>query len=226
MRRLRAEMLTATSIVMPCRCHTASCASVWSSTQSVSGSIRPVDSAISRKSAGTSKPARRVLPPQQRLDAHDPVGLELELGLVVQHELVGADRVAELADQREPGRAEVRKVGGVLEDRLVRLLGRVHREVGPLEQLGDLGAVDRPERDADARLRAHGDAGDVDVGREHLQHPLEDRAGGRRVDTGQHEAELVAARGGRPCRPGATLPRCGPRCGRGSRRRCGVRACR
>ena len=52
-----------------------------------------------------------MLPSQQGLDAHDAVGLEIELGLVVQHELVGGDGVAQLADQRESRRAEVREVG-------------------------------------------------------------------------------------------------------------------
>ena len=75
----------------------------------------------------------------------------------------------------------------------MRLLGRVHREVGALEQIGDLGAVDRPERDADARLRADRHPRDVDVGRERVQHAVEDRPGVLGVDTGQNEPEFVPA---------------------------------
>ena len=162
--------------------------------------MRPVDSAISRNSAGEQEAPRRVLPAQQRLDAAHPVGAQVELRLVVQDELVGADGVAQLAHEREPLRAEVREVGRVLEHRLVRLLGRVHREVGALEEVVDLGAVGRPERDADAGFRADRHARHVDVGREGALHPVEHDPRARGIDARQHERRTRRRRAARACR--------------------------
>ena len=143
---------------------------------------------------------RRVLPAQQRLDAVHAVGTQVELRLVVQHELVGADGVAELAHEREPLRTEVREVGRVLEHRLVRLLRRVHREVGALEEIVDLGAVGRPEGDADAGLGADRHARHVDVGRERALHAVEHDPRARRDRRPAARGRTRRRRAGRACR--------------------------
>jgi hypothetical protein len=53
------------------------------------------------------QPVLGVLPAHERLDRRDPVVAEIELGLVVQQQLAGVDRGAELVRQAQPGRAAV-----------------------------------------------------------------------------------------------------------------------
>ena len=167
-----------------------------------------------------------MLPTQECFGAAYPVDPEVELGLVVQHELVRRDGVPELADQREALGAEMREVGGVLEHGLVCFLGGVHREIRALEEVVDLGAVRRPERDPDARFRAHGNAGDVDVGGQRLLHAFEDDARARGIDAGEDEPELVASEPGEGVAGAEHLADGVRRCGRGTSRRCGGRGSR
>ena len=51
---------------------------------------------------GREQPAPRVLPAHERLDAARRAARQVGLGLVVQDELAGVDRVAQLAHEREP----------------------------------------------------------------------------------------------------------------------------
>ena len=84
--------------------------------------------------AGLEQPSLRVLPADERLDAMDAAGCELRLGLVVQDELPGLDRVVQLAHQGQlvaavlVSRGQVDLVAGPLALRLV------HRHVGALQE--------------------------------------------------------------------------------------------
>ena len=71
-------------------------------TYRVSRSIKPLRSAAGMKSSGLEEPARRMLPAQERLDTADPAGRELHLRLVVDDELVPLERLAQIADERQP----------------------------------------------------------------------------------------------------------------------------
>jgi hypothetical protein len=69
----------------------------------------------------------------------------------------------------------------------------VHREVGALHELGD--SVPSTGQKAMPMLAPEltGTPGDIHVGGQVSEHPVEDRAGERGVDVRQHEPELVAA---------------------------------
>src|SRR3954451_10625565 len=104
--------------------------------------------------------ALRMVPAYERLDVADGARLHRELRLIVQDELVGPDRVAQLADEREAlarVAVAVALVEGVAASRRLRL---VHRDVGALQERLGVIAMLREERDADARADAHVDAVD------------------------------------------------------------------
>src|SRR5207248_11231193 len=97
------------------------------------------------------------------------------------------------------GHAELAQVplGGlhvVYGDAEVPALGRVHRDVGVLQQFGAVAAVQRVHRYADAAADVH--RGTVQVGRalQHGQQPLGHLPRlGRGADVRQYHRELVAA---------------------------------
>ena len=72
------------------------------STNCVKGPIRSVCSASVMKSPGGTWPKGRVLPPQQRLHRVRRTVAETSQRLVVDLQLIGADRVRQLAEQTEP----------------------------------------------------------------------------------------------------------------------------
>ena len=142
---------------------------------------------------GREQPAPRVLPAHERLDAGDGPARQVGLRLVVQDELAVVDRVAQLADEREPlaavvvARRQVDLVAGA------HPLGLVHRDVGALQQPDRVGRVLGVERDADARVDVDGDVLDVERALERV--PQAQPRGARRglVAGREHERELVAA---------------------------------
>ena len=84
--------------------------------------------------AGAEQPALGVLPAHERLDAAHGARPQLGLRLVVQDELAGLERGAELADEREPLAAVVVAAGEVDLVAGAHALGLVHRDVGALQQ--------------------------------------------------------------------------------------------
>ena len=91
-----------------------------------------------------------MIPAHERLGAGDLAGLEVELGLVVDDDLAGLDRVGQLADQREAGARVAVARGAVDLVADAAGLGRVHGDVGALHQRLDVAAVLGEHRDADA----------------------------------------------------------------------------
>ena len=99
-----------------------------------------------------------VLPAHERLEAAEPAGRHLDLGLEVQLELAARDPGAQLAEQDEAVAAVVVALLAVGRDAHAVALGLVHRDVGALEQLDRRGGVPGEEREADARVDLDRDA--------------------------------------------------------------------
>ena len=146
---------------------------------------------------GREHAARRVPPPHERLGAPHPTRGQLDDRLEVHLERVFRDRLAQFGGEGEALGAVVVAPRRVHLARGVRLLGGVHRDVGPLQQRRGVVPVVRVERDADAAVDLEGEAVDRvrpgDTGEEVLGlRPRDVRAG----DAGQQQRELVAAEAG------------------------------
>ena len=136
----------------------------------------------------------RVLPAHQRLDADDPLGDDVDLRLVVEDQLAGADRRAQLAEQLQPLRRVGVALGRVRLDAGARALGVVHRDVGALDERVHVGAVLRAVGDADARVEHRHDAVERErAGQRVLQAPGQLGRQAAVRDPAQEHRELVAA---------------------------------
>ncbi len=120
---------------------------------------------------------------------------EVDLRLVVEHELVRIDRAAQLLLERRLAhdlRAELGAVELVLPPALV--LRVIERGVGALDQRCDLGSVIREERDADAARVPHALARDGDRIRDEIEDAPRDLLDGlERREARHQDRELVAA---------------------------------
>ncbi len=134
-----------------------------------------------------------MLPAHQRLgpDRRCPAGLEL--GLVMQHQLAAADRLAQFLQQFQLAvRAHVERLGEEGIAVPARILGVVHRRIGVGHQVAFGGGVGRVQRDAQAGtdLQFQG----IDL--ERLGHAGDDPFGdhGRifRILHLEHDDELIA----------------------------------
>src|SRR3954452_5338291 len=132
--------LTAISTSMPTACQALACANADEITQFEIGWIMPRRSAGGMKLPGAAQTlgerdevarrdqtALRVVPADERLDADHAAGLQVEHRLVVEDELVAADRPLQSRCQRHPADRLVRaEAGGVL-DWAVALAPRLDR---------------------------------------------------------------------------------------------------
>ncbi len=141
------------------------------------------------------QPALRMTPAQQRFDRCHAPGRHFDRGLVLQHEFLAVERLAQAVFKLDAldhvgvhGRAEK------LEAAAPVLLGVVHRNIGVVQQGVDFGAIVRAQRDADRGRQRHFLAADVDRQRHGLGHG-EGHVGGLvgALDVGQQHDELVAA---------------------------------
>src|ERR1700743_3851971 len=90
-------------------------------------------------------------PAHQRLASYDSVTLEAETGLVIDLKRLVGDRLAQVGFQCPAG-PNLRVHGGVEEapGAAPGRFGGIHRQIGVLENLVEVCAVQRGERDADA----------------------------------------------------------------------------
>jgi len=110
---------------------------------------------------GKHQPTLRVLPAQQGFDTHH-IPLAAHLRLVVQHKILVAQTVSQLAGQSRVGRRDSLHTGVKKADRVAsRGFGLVHRQIGLLEQLADVLLVLVDEGDAYAAGAVVVDAGQV-----------------------------------------------------------------
>ena len=103
----------------------------------VSGRIRPVSSAMGMKEPGCSSPCAggSSAPAPRRVHL---ARVELGLRLVVQHELVVLHRLAQLGEKLQLVDVVRVEVGAVGDGAGARALRGVHRDVGALQQSGDV----------------------------------------------------------------------------------------
>ena len=168
----------------------------------------------------------------QRTSASTPVtgdvtGRQGDLGLVVQLELARVQGSAQRCEQAEPvGRVAV--AGGVVHlDAGVLLLGQVHRDVGAMHELFDVGAVVGVDRDPDARLELEQHVLELERLDERVAHPTGDVGGVRcRRQLRHDDGELVAAQAGDEVVLAAAPLGCAARPSRAAGRRRGGRGCR
>ena len=123
---------------------------------------------------GRDEAELRVLPAHERLDAVATALAQRELRLVVDDELAALDAAAQLAGEREAVEAVPVALRRVQRPRPPRLLRRVERDVGVLEDLLGARAVLGVHRDA--HRRAHVEQQPAELER-HLERPR--RRGGR-----------------------------------------------
>jgi hypothetical protein len=139
--------------------------------------------------------AARVAPAQQRLGADQLAGLGVHLRLVVQHEALALDRLAQAVLEVEPlGDDLVHALGVVGVAAAALRLGVVHGGVGVADQDVGVGPVAREQGDADAH--AHPVLALADPAG--LGERVDDLRGDPRrvvlpLDVGQRDQELVAA---------------------------------
>ena len=138
-----------------------------------------------------------MLPAHQRLDADHALRGDVDLRLVVQDELAGADRGAQLAEQLQPlggVRVAVRRVGL---DAGARALGVVHRDVGALDQRVHVGPVLGAVGDPDAGVQHGRDAVEQERARDRVLQAAGELGGHPAVgQPAQQHGELVAAEPG------------------------------
>ena len=143
------------------------------------------------------------VPAQQRLDAGDARRSQIELGLVVQRQLVALDGAAQARLQRQPlERQRLQSAVVELEVVLALFLGVVHRDVGVLHQR------------AARRCASSGNIADADAGGDAALLALDHH----RLD---HRRQQLARDRGRPARR-----RAGPAAAPRTRRRPGAPRCR
>ena len=138
-----------------------------------------------------------MLPPNQRLDSLDPAGIEGDLRLVVEHELLLGDGCPELAQESEAlTRVDVELV--VIDDNvLVGVLGHIHGHVRALQK--HVGAVPILRGDGDAATGGHIHRHSFDV--KGLLQEADDPFGNLKgcsaaFDPWEQDAELIAAQPG------------------------------
>ena len=92
-----------------------------------------------------------MLPARQRFDPAHLARRRIGFGLVVDDDLVALECAPQLSDERETSQ-RVMVVGGGIDDRRVRVLAHVHRDVGVPDQRLHVLSVVGVDRDSDAGL--------------------------------------------------------------------------
>jgi hypothetical protein len=93
------------------------------------------------------QPDPRIVPADQRLEAHDTARGEFDLGLVMQDELVTLERAAKPALHGKQFRDLGIEVGGVEDDLLALSLRALQRRLGILKQRVRIRAIGGKQRD-------------------------------------------------------------------------------
>ena len=175
--------------------HFAAVAQACRIAHSPSGTMKPISSASGMNVAGRDQALLGMAPADQRLEAADLVAREIDDRLVVQLELAGRQRLAQVVlhgAARLHLRVHLRLEEA--EGAAPVALGAIERQIGVADQLVGAQPVGRADGDADAGADHHLVAVDL-VGLAHrLDDALRQRGGiGRLGDGDLHDGELVAA---------------------------------
>ena len=119
----------------------------------MSGLISPVRSAVGTNAVGRHQPALGVLPAHQRLDPAHLTGHQVELGLVVQHQLPLVERHPQLAEQLQLLSAVMVVLGRIDGQSAVPVLRLGHRDVGVPEHRLGVHVLSVAARSAGSRAR-------------------------------------------------------------------------
>ena len=142
--------------------------------------------------AGKHQSETRVRPSDECLDADDLTTSQLDLGLVVEHELVVLDRVLEFAEHEQPRLPRPRRFAQL--DRPARDLRFVHRLVRMLQQTVDVVAVVGVDRESGADPDLERDTRNRQRALELALDLVDRRTRGRHVlDVTEQHRELVTA---------------------------------
>jgi hypothetical protein len=132
-----------------------------------------------------------VMPADHRLDLVDGAGSQVELRLIVQHQLVGVDRPAQLIGAAQPvSIVDGRLIHG---ERLRSELRAVHRTIRASHQRDAVIPVVRRDRDADAHPDPGADRVDGERALEGGTQTCRERAGPNGAGVGQDHRELITA---------------------------------
>ena len=135
-----------------------------------------------------------MMPADQGLDAGHLGGTDVDLRLELERHLAVLDRAPQLSGQRELADAVGVGLGAVDDEAGLAALGRVHRDVGVLQELASGLAVVRVERDADADADLEDQAVDAERLGQRIDQALGHPARGREIGRArQQHRELVAA---------------------------------
>ena len=145
---------------------------------------------------GHHEAARRMAPPQQRLETADAVEFQIVDRLIIDLELVVLERVAQI-ELQQPARLQARvhfrfeEPPGAAPVRL----GAVKRDIGAFEQLVEGDAVARGQRNADARADRDAMSHDIVRGAQDLDDAMGQQRGLFRArHLALHDGEFIAAR--------------------------------
>ena len=206
--KCRAERLTATRTGgSPSASHSEPAQAARRSTQVSTSTMSPDSSASGTNSFGPRSAERRVLPPHERLDADDPAGAHVDLGLVADPELVATDGLVQLALPRQSLVGEL--VHALRVDLVAAgavVLGPVQGAVGVAQQVPRLHAVvGKNARPAQAVMKTSWPSSGIGRPTAASSFSVSTPADSARPDALQQQDEDVARTGGRRCR------RLGPR---------------
>jgi hypothetical protein len=147
------------------------------------------------EAARHDQPAARASPADQRLGAGQRAGRDVDLGLVVKHELVARKRIAQSAFRGEclqRPRVHVARVKAVAV--AARALGIVHGRICVADQLAHVSRVVGEHADADARRDLELVIAEDQRLSQHREQLVCDHCQvSRRVDLGQRDHELISA---------------------------------
>ncbi len=134
-----------------------------------------------------------MIPAHQRFHARDLESLEIDLRLVVEHELLLLHRMAQFAEQGKARRVVLVELGVVEGMPAVGMLGRVHGHVGALYQDIRVHAVIGVKRNADARADVESLLLDPERRAQRLQQHARGHGGVFVADRRQQDGEFVTA---------------------------------
>ncbi len=165
---------------MPCACHCAICAQAASITQPPRSTIRPDSSAAGMKSADAITPSRGDCQRSSASTPSDAAVGHCVLWLEVQREFVALECAAQsaLGDAHAAARHPRVVEHGCA---LAQALGAIHGEVGVVQQLIQLRAIIREQRDADAGANLVVLAGDAHRQRQRMDDALGNRGSSARI---------------------------------------------